>query len=64
LCAVLAWCLDPDAPNLGAIEEALREAEATTVVSKLERAYVCPKAAARALRLLWSLYILGFAAYG
>ena len=64
--AVLAWCVDPDAPAQDAIADALRQIEAGDdvgdVLSRITFRY--PVTAERARRMLRSLYTDGFAAFG
>jgi predicted RNA-binding protein with PUA-like domain len=63
--AVLAWCVDPDAPAEGAIDDALQQLEsgddAREALSQLK--YECPAAAERVMRMLRVLYTDGFAAF-
>jgi 5-methylcytosine-specific restriction protein B len=64
--AVLAWCVDPEAPVEQAITDALKQSEIdqnpTEALAQLEYRY--PKTAERARRMLWSLYTTGFASFG
>ena len=64
--AVLAWCIDPDAPAQDAITDALRQIEAGDdvgdVLSRITFRY--PVTAERARRMLRALYTDGFAAFG
>ena len=64
--AVLAWCVDADAPTEELITDALKEAEAgRDVVEVLAQITYCyPRTAERARRMLWALYTTGFAAFG
>ena len=59
---VLAWCLDPDNPEMAA----LSSFESFDKVEKQlgELPYRCPQTAKRACRMLWALYTTGFAAFG
>lgn len=64
--AVLAWCADPDAPALDAVDNALRSAvDGNDATASLEAlVYRCPRSAERARRMLRRLYADGFAAFG
>ena len=64
--ALLAWCLNPDAPQEGAIAQAFSASEdGAQVVAELGRLpYACPLTAGRAIRMLSALYADGFAAFG
>jgi 5-methylcytosine-specific restriction endonuclease McrBC GTP-binding regulatory subunit McrB len=63
--AVLAWCSNPDAPNVKVISDALNNVEAggmTTALAAIE--FRLTATADRATRMLWALYSEGFAAFG
>ncbi|MDQ3328502.1 MAG: hypothetical protein M3506_08280, partial [Chloroflexota bacterium] len=66
LCAVLAWCLNPDVPDPVQIDGALSNVEdanqATAKLAGLE--YTHRRTATRAVRMLRALYTDGFAAFG
>jgi 5-methylcytosine-specific restriction endonuclease McrBC GTP-binding regulatory subunit McrB len=63
--AVLAWCIDPEAPAEEAISDALQNIETDGDVSAiLDLEYRLPKTASRARRMMWALYATGFAAFG
>jgi len=64
--AVLAWCVNPDAPNAGMIDEAMKDLQdASRIVDRLDGFdWRCPMTARRAGRMLWTLYTEGFAAFG
>ena len=68
--AVLAWCVDPDAPAWASVEKELREVEQSEDVAKgLNQlpdrlAVKMRKTADRVRRMLWDLYTTGFAAFG
>jgi 5-methylcytosine-specific restriction protein B len=63
---VLAWCIDPDSPNMDVIEQKIIEAnDSGSVVQILSQVdYRYPKTADRIHRMLWSLYTTGFASFG
>ena len=63
--ALLAWCVDPDAPADDQISTALQNVQSDTVRATLANlSYRYPKTAERARRMLWALYTDGFAAFG
>jgi 5-methylcytosine-specific restriction endonuclease McrBC GTP-binding regulatory subunit McrB len=64
--AVLAWCIDPDAPAEGGVANALKGVEAGNDVAKAlaQLPYRYPRTAERARRMLRALYTDGFAAFG
>ena len=63
--ALLAWCVDPDAPAEDQISTALQNVQSDTVRATLANlSYRYPKTAERAGRMLWALYTDGFAAFG
>lgn len=66
LCVVLAWCIDPDTPQEETISDALKGIETSTdLVEELEGLkYRYPATAERVRRMLYLLYIDGFAAFG
>jgi energy-coupling factor transporter ATP-binding protein EcfA2 len=66
LCALLAWCADPDAPDTVGIATALDAAEVGDGAAPVldTSGYACPRTAARALRTLRTLRTDGFAAFG
>lgn len=61
----LAWCIEPEDPNPATIEEPLKQIEsADEVIPALGGLRIrFPHAAAKATRMLWSLYASGFAAF-
>jgi 5-methylcytosine-specific restriction enzyme B len=66
LCAVLAWCVNPGAPDIKAVEDALRNVGSDkTVQQAIESSlFLYPKTAERVQRMLARLYTDGFAAFG
>ncbi|MDP9356272.1 MAG: hypothetical protein M3R02_13505, partial [Chloroflexota bacterium] len=66
--AVLAWCVNPDAPNHTAVVQAVHWVEdPDALLSALEPLVSnaqCPRTADRVGRMLWSLHTDGFAAFG
>ena len=66
LTKVLAWCYDPEIPNLYEIRMHIEQATTPddTERSLLELTYRFPETAKRAARLLWSAQVDGFAAFG
>lgn len=66
LCAVLAWCLDPDTPQEETVLDALKQLDiGDDVAEELEKLnYRYPFTAERARRMLRLLYTEGFAAFG
>jgi hypothetical protein len=66
LTKVLAWCFNPDEPDLGVIKSCLTQHptpdEIESALHALE--YRFPETAKRASRLLWTTYVDGFAAFG
>ncbi len=63
---VLAWCANPDAPNVQGIRKSLADVEdGYNLVAKLDvSSNPCRRTAERVLRLLQSLYTDGFATFG
>jgi hypothetical protein len=63
---VLAWCLNPDAPDESVtavqFDEVQTEDDLQHRLASLP--YRCPRTAERVQRMLWSLYTTGFAAFG
>jgi len=64
LLAVLAWCIDPDHPDLSSLEREIQQREDTGLHEMVERGFRYPKTADRVRRLLERLYLTGFAAFG
>jgi 5-methylcytosine-specific restriction endonuclease McrBC GTP-binding regulatory subunit McrB len=66
LVAVLAWSVNPDAPNTQTITDALLQSEAGQAVREILNrfSFRYPKTAGRAQRMLARLYTDGFAAFG
>ena len=66
LCAVLAWCVNPGAPDIKAVEDALRDvgSDKTVQQAMASSLFLCPKTAERVQRMLARLYTDGFAAFG
>jgi len=64
LCAVLAWCVNPGAPDIKAVEDALRDAGPDETVQQAVASSLYPKTAKRVQRMLARLYTDGFAAFG
>jgi energy-coupling factor transporter ATP-binding protein EcfA2 len=69
LCAVLAWCFNPETPDVKAVEDALRDVGPDkTVQQAIESSLFLyskyPKTAERVQRMLARLYMDGFAAFG
>jgi energy-coupling factor transporter ATP-binding protein EcfA2 len=64
--AVLAWCVNPDAPAQDMLADELRKIESGDDVAETlsQITYRCPATARRAIRLLRALYADGFAAFG
>lgn len=63
--AVIAWCLNPDAPDVEGLDAALQNVQSNTVRAVLASLpYRYPKTADRAARILSMLYTDGFAAFG
>lgn len=61
---VLAWCLDPDAPDRARVDAETQSGNADQVRTALASLpYRYPMTAARASRMLWALYTDGFAAF-
>lgn len=64
---VLAWCLNPLAPDQDRIEQVIKDEQNSVkeLVQKLgELPYVLPYTAYRVMRMLRALYTTGFAAFG
>lgn len=63
---ILAWCLNPELPDLDAIETAMHGSETTDILisSMMAKPYRLPLTAERALRMLRELYTEGFTAFG
>ena len=63
---LLAWCANPDAPDTASIATALDAAEVGDGIAPVldVSGYACPRTAERALRMLRTLHIDGFAAFG
>jgi 5-methylcytosine-specific restriction endonuclease McrBC GTP-binding regulatory subunit McrB len=66
LSAVLAWCVNPGAPDVKAVEDALRDVGSDkTVQQAIESSlFLYPKTAERVQRMLARLHMDGFAAFG
>ena len=66
LIALIAWCQDPSSPDRGQIREIIRDAKnAETMEAQLARLpHRFEHTANRAIRLLWSAHVEGFAAFG
>ena len=66
LCAVLAWCVNPGAPDIKAVEDALRDvgSDKTVQQAMASSLFLYPKTAERVQRMLARLYTDGFAAFG
>jgi hypothetical protein len=64
LSAVLAWCVNPGAPDIKAVEDALRDAGPDETVRQAVASSLYPKTAKRVQRMLSRLYTDGFAAFG
>lgn len=66
LVRVLAWCVDPTNPMTELIREQIKDIEsADDVAGSLDQlSFRYPRTAAKATRMLWSLYASGFAAFG
>lgn len=66
LTKVLGWCLDPEHPDTMTIANAINQAASPDALEAklLELPYTFPETAHRAIRLLWSAQIEGFAAFG
>ncbi|PLS84892.1 MAG: hypothetical protein CYG60_15495 [Actinobacteria bacterium] len=64
--AILAWCANPDAPDVALIVENLGHVESVyDLTAKLSQStYCCPHTAGRVVRMLQALYTDGFAAFG
>lgn len=64
--AVLAWCVNPDAPAQDRLADELRKIESGDDLAETlsQITYRCPATARRAIRLLRALYADGFAAFG
>lgn len=64
--AVLAWCINPTAPDVAAIAATLDQCDsAASLVQVLNRqSYQYKHTAARVGRMLWALYTDGFASFG
>jgi hypothetical protein len=63
--ALLAWCRDPEAPDLEGVEALAQGAEGTDAVLAALSAvsYYFPYTSERALRMLRDLYTEGFTAF-
>ena len=66
LCAVLAWCVNPGAPDVKAVEDALQDVDPDKTVQQAMASslFLYPKTAERVQRMLARLYTDGFAAFG
>lgn len=62
---LLAWCLDPEAPQHEIIQDTVNESNADQVRTALgDLPYQFKHTAERAVRMLWALHTSGFAAFG
>ena len=63
---MLGWCLDPASPDLQAIDEACAEAESPSALAEKRDNlnFKMMHMADRAGRMLWSLFVEGFASFG
>ena len=62
---ILAWCINPDTPDIETVNNQLKEIEMNNILEKMTTInYKYPRTARRAQRMLWSLYTTGFAAFG
>ena len=66
LTKVLGWCLNPEYPDIQTIETAINQAASPNALEAklLDLTYAFPETAHRAIRLLWSAQVEGFAAFG
>jgi len=66
LCAALAWCANPGAPDINAIRDALQEVgpDKTVKQAVMPFLFLYPRTAERVQRMLARLYTDGFAAFG
>jgi hypothetical protein len=60
---MLAWCRNPDAPNVPVVDTP-SPADADTLEALRDQTYVLPRTAARVLRMLQELQTDGFTAFG
>ena len=64
---ILAWCINPQAPDLDRVELAVKDEQSSVMmlIQKLEELpYSLPFTARRVIRMLRALYTTGFAAFG
>ena len=66
--AVLAWCVNPLAPDIGPIALKLDQCEsphaAMQFLEQVQQNSTYPKTTARVARMVWALYTDGFASFG
>lgn len=64
--AVLAWCVNPLAPDIAPIASKLDQCESGQAAMLIlnQQTYLYPRTAARVSRMVWALYTDGFASFG
>jgi hypothetical protein len=64
--AVLAWCVNPTAPDVASIAAKLDQCESGHAAMQIlnQQTYQYPNTAARVQRMIWALYTDGFASFG
>ncbi len=62
--AILAWCRNPDQPDVPSIQQLVQQQDDGSVTNFSNQAYLYPRTANRVIRLLERLYTTGFAAFG
>jgi energy-coupling factor transporter ATP-binding protein EcfA2 len=64
---ILAWCLNPETPYIGSIEQAIQsdQSSVTSIIQVfVNLPYQYPHTARRVIRMMRALYSTGFAAFG